>query len=175
MGLPRSLLRPSQAPFHGIVPGTVATLVGQITIPITFGTQENFRTETLQFEVVDFEIAYNTFLGQPTLSMFMAIPHYTYLVLKMPGPRGVFSIRGDVKWAFDCDRESCETAHRLMASPKFQDLKQALAEAPPDPIMPKAKTSKTSIHSEDSLSKTVPLSTEEPSKVAHVGNNLDPK
>jgi hypothetical protein len=107
--------------------------------------------------------------------MFMAIPHYTYLVLKMPGSRGVISIRGDVKWAFDYDRESCETAHRLMASPNFQDLKQALAEAPPDPIMPKAKTSKTSIHSEDSLSKTVPLSTDEPSKVAHVGNNLDPK
>jgi hypothetical protein len=40
--------------------------------------------------------------------------------------------------------------------------------------MPKAKTSKTSIQSEDTLSKTIPLSTEEPSKVAHVGNNMDP-
>jgi hypothetical protein len=38
--------------------------------------------------------------------------------------------------------------------------------------MPEAKTS---IQSEDSLSKTIPLSMEEPSKVAHVGNNLDPK
>jgi hypothetical protein len=28
---------------------------------------------------------------------------------------------------------------------------------------------------EDRLSKMIPLSTEEPSKVAHVGNNLDPK
>jgi hypothetical protein len=41
--------------------------------------------------------------------------------------------------------------------------------------MPKAKTFKTSIQSEDSLSKIVPLSMEEPSKVAHMGNNLDPK
>jgi hypothetical protein len=41
--------------------------------------------------------------------------------------------------------------------------------------MPEAKTSKTSIQLEDTLSKIIPLSTEEPSKVAHVGKNLDPK
>jgi hypothetical protein len=39
--------------------------------------------------------------------------------------------------------------------------------------MPDVKTSKPSIQLEDLLSKTVTLSTEEPSKVAHVGNNLD--
>jgi hypothetical protein len=62
--------------------------------------------------------------------MFMAIPHYTYLVLKMPGPRGAISIRGDVKWAFDCDRESCEMIDRLTMSVELQDLNQALAESP---------------------------------------------
>jgi hypothetical protein len=41
--------------------------------------------------------------------------------------------------------------------------------------MPEAKTSKMSIQPKDSLSKIVPLSMEEPSKVSHVGNNLDPK
>jgi hypothetical protein len=60
----------------------------------------------LQFEVADFETAYNAFLGQLALSKFMVVPHYAYLVLKMPGPRGVISIRGDVKQAFDYDRES---------------------------------------------------------------------
>jgi hypothetical protein len=38
--------------------------------------------------VVDFETAYNAFLGWPALTKFIAIPHYAYLVLKMPGPRG---------------------------------------------------------------------------------------
>jgi hypothetical protein len=47
-------------------------------------------------------------LGRLALSKFMVIPYYAYLVLKMPGPRGVISISGDVKRAFDCDRESCE-------------------------------------------------------------------
>jgi hypothetical protein len=61
--------------------------------------------------------------------MFMAILHYTYLVLKMPGPRGAISIRGDVKRAFDCDRESCEMIDRLTTSVELQDLNQALAES----------------------------------------------
>jgi hypothetical protein len=175
MGLSRSLLCLSQAPFHGIVTGAAATPIGQITLPVTFGTQENFRTENLQFEVADFEITYNTFLGRLTLFKFMAIPHYAYLVLKMPGPRGVISIKGDVKQAFDCDKDSCEMADRLTASAELRDLKQALAESPSDLVMPEAKISKMSIQPEDSLSKTIPLSTEEPSKVAHVGNNSDPK
>jgi hypothetical protein len=41
--------------------------------------------------------------------------------------------------------------------------------------MPEAKKSKMSIKPEDSLSKTVLVSPDEPSKVAHVENSLDPK
>jgi hypothetical protein len=144
--------------------------VDQITLLITFGTRENFHTENLQFEVADFKTVYNAFLGRHALSKFMVIPHYAYLVLKMPGPRGVISIRGDMKQAFDCDRESYETTDRLTASTELQNLKQALAEPPPPP-----QEAKTSIQSEHSLSKTILLSMEEPSKVAHVGNSLDPK
>jgi hypothetical protein len=54
-------------------------------------------------------------------------------------------------------------------------LKKALAESHPDLIVLKAKTSKTSIQLEDSHIKTIPLSPDEPSKVAHVRNILDPK
>jgi hypothetical protein len=56
----------------------------------------------------------------------MTIPHYAYLVLKMPGPRDIISIRGDIKQAFDCDSESCETTDRMMTSTELQELKQAL-------------------------------------------------
>jgi hypothetical protein len=118
---------------------------------------------------------YNAFFGRLALSKFMAIPHYPYMVLKMPWLCGVISIRGDIKRAFDYDRESCEIADRLMVSAELHELKQALTEPPLDPVMPEAKTSKTSIQMEDTLSKMIPLSTEQPSKVAHMGNNLDPK
>jgi hypothetical protein len=46
-GLSRSLLHPSWAPFHGVVLGTAVTPVGQITPTMTFGTWENFHTETI--------------------------------------------------------------------------------------------------------------------------------
>jgi hypothetical protein len=171
MGLSRSLLCPSRAPFHGIVPGAAASSVGQISLPVTFRTQENFCTETVQFEVTDFETTYNAFLGRSALSKFMVIPHYAYLVLKMPGRCGVISIRGDVKRAFDCDRESCETADRLLASVELQELKQALPESPPPPE-PGHTEAKTSIQPKDTLSKTILLSTEEPSKVAHCHTSI---
>jgi hypothetical protein len=80
--------------------------ISQISLPVTFLTRENFRTENIQFEVVDFETMYNAFLGRPTLTKFMVIPHYAYLVLKMLGPHGVISIRGYVQRAYDYDKES---------------------------------------------------------------------
>jgi hypothetical protein len=66
--------------------------------------------------VADFETVYNALLGRQTFTKFMVIPHYAYLVLKMPGPHGVISIRGDIKRAYDCDKESYEMVDRLAAS-----------------------------------------------------------
>jgi hypothetical protein len=80
IGLSRYLLCPNWAPFHGIVTGVAATPIGQIFLPVTFGTWENFFTENIQFKVADFETVYNAFLGWPTLSKFVAIPHYAYFV-----------------------------------------------------------------------------------------------
>jgi hypothetical protein len=97
---------------------------------VTFGTWENFCTEHLQFEVANFEMMYNAFVGRLALTMFMAIPHYAYFILKMPILHGVISIRGDIKRTYDCDRESCEIANRLMTFVELQVLKKALAESP---------------------------------------------
>jgi hypothetical protein len=77
--------------------------------------------------------------------MFMTISHYAYLVLKMSGTHDVNCIRGDVKRAYDYDKESCEMTNRLMESTELQELKKALAESHLDPIMPEAKTFKMSI------------------------------
>jgi hypothetical protein len=108
----------------------------------------------------------------------LAIKHYIYSVLKTLGPHGAIPIRGDVKRAFDYDRESYEIVDGLMVSIERQELKQALVESTPlapNPFMPEAKTSKMSIQSEDTLSKMIPMSMEEPIKVANIGNSLDPK
>jgi hypothetical protein len=68
---------------------------GCITLLVTFGTAENFRTESVLFDVAEVNLPFNAILGRPTLYQFMAVAHYGYLVLKMPSPNGVLKIRGD--------------------------------------------------------------------------------
>jgi hypothetical protein len=41
-------------PFFGIVPGKAAYPLGQVSLTVTFGMEENFRTEYLSFEDTDF-------------------------------------------------------------------------------------------------------------------------
>jgi hypothetical protein len=93
----------------------------------------------------------------------------------MPSPHGVISIRGDIKRAYDCDKESCEVADRLTSSVKLQELKESLVESLLNPVMPDSKASKRSTQLEDGLNKHIPFSTEEPSKATHIGKTLDPK
>ena len=68
---------------------------GCISLPVTFGTAENFRTESILFDVAEVSLPFNAILGRPALYQFMAVAHYGYLVLKMPSPGGVLKIRGD--------------------------------------------------------------------------------
>jgi hypothetical protein len=35
----------------------------------------------------------------------MAVPHYTYLVLKMPGPKGIITVKGSFEVSDLCDKE----------------------------------------------------------------------
>jgi hypothetical protein len=87
------MLTKSNTPFYGIVPGNAAIPLGSVVLPVTFGeSRDNYRTEYIKFEVADFETSYHTILGRPAITKFMAVPHYTYLVLKMPSPAGVLSL-----------------------------------------------------------------------------------
>ena len=98
-----SLLTPSKAPFYGIVPGNSSTPIGSVTLPVTFGTEQNFQMEYIKFEVADFESSYHAILGRPALAKFMAVPHYMDLFLKMPSNTGVLSLRGDLLKSLECD------------------------------------------------------------------------
>ena len=43
----------------------------------------------------------------------MAIPNYTYLKLKMPGPNGIITVESTYNHAYDCDVECIEYAEAL--------------------------------------------------------------
>lgn len=66
--------------------------MGEIKLPIQFDTIKKFRTEYVNFLVANFNTVYHAILSRPALAMFMAIQHYTYLVLKMPAPEGVLTL-----------------------------------------------------------------------------------
>jgi hypothetical protein len=75
-----------------------------------FGTEENFHTEYLSFEVADFKSSYHAILGRPMLARFMAVSHYTYLVLKMPAPKRVLTVYDDLLISFKCDTAALKIA-----------------------------------------------------------------
>jgi hypothetical protein len=104
MGLDISkMLNPSKDPFHGNVPGNVATPLGSVVLLVTFGMKDNCRTEYIKFEVAHFDSSYHTILGRPALAKLMVMPHYVYLLLKIPGKIGVLTLHGDLKKSYNCD------------------------------------------------------------------------
>jgi hypothetical protein len=100
------LLVLTKSPFYGITPGNEAHPLGTVVLPVTFGTRENYRTEFIKFKVANFESSYHAILGRPALAKFMAVPHYIYLLLKMPSQSGVLTLPSDLKNLYDCNQEA---------------------------------------------------------------------
>jgi hypothetical protein len=48
---------------------------------------------------------YYAILGRPAFVRFMAVPHYTYLVLKILRPNGIITVKGSFKVSDTCDKE----------------------------------------------------------------------
>jgi hypothetical protein len=89
--------------FYGVMPGKATYPIGRVYLPVTFGTKENFCTEYLTFEVADFRSSYHAIFGRPMLVKFMAIPHHTYLIMKMSAPNGILSVLGDIMVSYNCE------------------------------------------------------------------------
>jgi hypothetical protein len=100
-----SALKTSGTTFHGIVPGKAVYPLGKISLEVVFGNATNFRKEILDFEMVDWKSQYHAILGRPAFARFMAVPHYAYLKLKMPGPHGVITVSGSFVRSDRCDKE----------------------------------------------------------------------
>jgi hypothetical protein len=103
-------LTESDTPFFGIVPTKGEYPLGHIYLFVTFGTLENYRTKFLRFEVTCFDCGYNAIIGRPGLEKFMAIPHYLYMILKMPGPHGNITRRADFQGTTECFWGAIQTA-----------------------------------------------------------------
>ncbi|KAK1667840.1 hypothetical protein QYE76_055999 [Lolium multiflorum] len=132
MGLTVDMLRESDTGFHGIIPTRPAYSLGKTSLDVVFGTPNNFRKEKIEFEVVDWESQYHAILGRPAFAKFMAVPHYAYLKLKMPGNNGTpITVHGSFARSDTCDREFQKIASKFGAKEELNAIDAAIDHTQP--------------------------------------------
>jgi hypothetical protein len=149
-----------------------------VVLPVTFGTKDNYRTKYIKLEVADFDSSYHAIFGRPTLAKFMAMPHYVYLLLKMPGKTGVLTLCGNLKKSFDSYHEVIEYATTsrvpkpstevLAAALKLTNLEMEISNQRPSQLRVKPNPSDVGI-------KAIQLQEGDPSKTVLIRGGLGDK
>jgi hypothetical protein len=156
--------------FYGITPGKANIPLGKIALDVVFGSRENFRREKIEFKFIDWPSQYHAILGRPAYAPFMAVSHYAYLMMKMPGPSGIITVKGSFALSDNCDREFNKISESFKMAAEYAELKSStdhnvLPEAGrslPDQAFDSAKdTREIQVHPED------------PKKTTFIASNLD--
>jgi hypothetical protein len=140
----------------------------------SFGTADQFRTDYANFVVADFEGTYHSILGHPAITKFMAVPHYRYLVLKIPKEKGVLTLRGNVFVAYTCEEDSFRVVEAHDLSQRMAAMTMEAKKTPPNQLeIPELEAPRKSIKSKEY--KEIQLVKGDSSKTTLIGSNLDPK
>ena len=83
---------------------------------MVFGSPDNFRSEELIFDIVPFRSGYHALLGRTAFAHFNAVPHYAYLKLKMPGPRGVITVNKNTDRSLRTEENTAALAAEVQSS-----------------------------------------------------------
>ena len=105
----------------------------------------------------------------------MAIPHYPYLLLKMPGPNGVLSLWSDLKSAFDCDVQAIQIAAKAQANDGRKEITTVAAEMSLEELEIPAKKPIILAPPKEVDVKQIDLGTSDPSKMATISAHLSAK
>jgi hypothetical protein len=120
--------------------------------------------------VVGFRGTYHTVLGRPCYAKFMAVPNYTYLKLKMPGPKGIITVESTYRHAYECDVECVEYAEAIAESKALIADLDCLSKEAPD-----AKRHADNFETAEAV-KSVPLDpSNDADKKVRIDSELDPK
>jgi hypothetical protein len=121
----------------------------------------------LTFELASFDIGYNCILGRPFLLKFMVVIHTAYTTVKMPGPRGVITLKLDQRDALSCENVALTHAGRF-GKEEAQKLAVNVAKThgggtPAKTVMPRPSaggTSKTPVAKQKQGMTVTPASTQ---------------
>jgi hypothetical protein len=142
-------------------------------MPVTFETPENYRTEFLRFEVASFDYRYNAIIGRPGLAKFMAIPHYSYMILKMPGPQEIIIMRTDFQGATECFRVAIQVA--LTTKPPTTSSTQVNSKPEEDLAIPANEAQAMTSMRPTEETKRINLGFADERKTAIISSSLDDK
>ena len=121
-----SRIKPTKTTFKAVIPGVEAHCTGSITLEVVLGSPDNFRREELIFDIVPFRGGYHALLERTTFAKFNAVPHYAYLKLKMPGPRGVITVNGNTKRSLRTEEHTAALAAEAQSSLLRQTANSAI-------------------------------------------------
>jgi hypothetical protein len=118
MQVPYHRLMPTRS-FFGVTEGST-TPIGQVRLPVTFGTRDNYRMESLDFDIAYVALPYNAILSYPALAKFTVATHHGFNILKIPSTNGTITVRCNEKDAL----YSVEHVYREAATmfPTDEDL-----------------------------------------------------
>ena len=97
---------------------------------MVFGSPDNFQSEELIFDIVPFHSGYHALLGRTAFTRFNAVPHYAYIKLKMPGPRGVITVNGNTERSLRTEEHTAALAAEVQSSLLRQTTNSVIK--PPD-------------------------------------------
>jgi hypothetical protein len=173
LGVALKELHESDTPFFGIVPTEGEYPLGHIYMHVTFGTPEHYRTEFLRFEVASFDCGYNAIIGRPGLAKFMAIPHYSYMILKIPGPQGIITMRADFQGTAKCFRVAIQAA--LTTKPPTTSSAKANSKPDEDLAIPANETQAVTSMRPTKETKRINLGFTDERKTTIISSSLDDK
>jgi hypothetical protein len=162
-------------PYYKVVPGKAAYPIGRVCLSVTFGTEENFRTKYLTFKVADFRSSYHAIFRRSMLAKFMAIPHHTYLIMKMSAPNGILSVLGGIMVSYNCESAIVELSKDSAIKAAATVMVAQAAKIDQTTLqVPEQKRTSTALDPSPAIKK-VCLGLPDASKEVVIGADLDPK
>ncbi|XP_074336645.1 uncharacterized protein LOC141673809 [Apium graveolens] len=101
LGFPDSDMYFEDAHAYGFT-GEAVRVRGLVRLPVTLGEGGLSVTQMIDFKVLDQDSAHNVLVGRPWLRAFMVITSIHHLMIKLPTPNGVGSLRGSQYESRDC-------------------------------------------------------------------------
>jgi hypothetical protein len=109
------------------------------------------------------------------LAKFMAIPHHTYLIMKMPAPNGILSVLGDITVSYNCESATIELSKDSAIKAAATVMVAQAAKIDQTTLQePEQKRTSTALDPSPAIKK-VCLGLPDASKEVVIGAHLDPK